>query len=79
MVMVLDSVLNARKLRAHAEVMLQESQLARQHYIQGLQMLVGDEELRHRHHDAMDANVKAVRAHNATLGAKSYQYQDRIG
>ncbi len=75
----MDSIKNAKKLQAHSDVMLAQSRRARELYIQGMRNHMGDDELRHRHHDAMDAAVAATKAFNATLGARSYQYQDRIG
>jgi len=70
----MDSVRNAQKMQAHSDVMLDLSRRARQHYIDGMREGVGDDELRHRHYDAMEAHSKAAKAFNATLGERKVVY-----
>jgi hypothetical protein len=71
---IMDSIRNAKKLQAHSDAMLTLSIMARSQYIDGMKKGVGDDELRHLHHDAMEAAAVATKAHNATLGARSVQF-----
>lgn len=75
----MNSVIAAKRLKIDSAIALSRSKRAREAYIQGMKDGLCDDDLRHLHHDAMDASAVAVRAHNITLGQRKYQYQDMIG
>lgn len=67
---VMDSVLNAKLACEVAEKLAKKSVEARQHYLKGMVDKVTDDELRHRHYDAMEASAKADKAHRHYMGEK---------
>jgi hypothetical protein len=70
----LESISTARVLRQQADAMAANSIRARNDYISGMQMGLGDDDLRHMHYDAMDAFNAAEKAHRILLGERSVVY-----
>lgn len=71
---MMKTIEEAHGLRIDAEMALKASRDAREHYIQGLRQGLNDDDMRHRHYDAMEAASQAGNAQHILLGQRHYEF-----